>query len=189
MSFALAKALSEKLRGESIDRKNINFSSIIEFNKDNHSFNNLNSPLKKEFNNPPKRKMDSKFRRHILKGGNMTIDLLNYNLTDSSIPISTQWNIYVYSGTGGKFSKELIPKNIYKNIESFIMPEYNSFISEVKKLCVNIPEKKKLPSYDFSNVKQKLYELGYNIKASNDKITINFTSQDEIDAFLSHFRN
>jgi len=45
------------------------------------------------------------------------------------------------------------------------------------------------PSYDFSNVKQKLKELGLNVKASKNKITINFDSQDEIDEFLSHFRN
>ncbi len=45
------------------------------------------------------------------------------------------------------------------------------------------------PSYDFSNVKQKLNELGLDVKASKNKITINFDSQDEIDEFLSHFRN
>jgi ParB family chromosome partitioning protein len=70
-----------------------------------------------------------------------------------------------------------------REVETMIKSMKNSQTS------LEIPEKKKLPSYDFSNVKQKLYELGYNIKASNDKITINFTSQDEIDAFLSHFRN
>jgi len=53
----------------------------------------------------------------------------------------------------------------------------------------DVVQKSKLPSYDFSNVKETLYELGYNIKATNDKITINFESQDEIDEFLSHFRN
>ena len=44
-------------------------------------------------------------------------------------------------------------------------------------------------SYDFSNVKEKLSALGLHVKASKNKITINFESQDKIDEFLSHFRN
>ena len=44
-------------------------------------------------------------------------------------------------------------------------------------------------SYNFSNVKEKLRAIGFQVKASKNKITINFESQDEIDEFLSHFRN
>ena len=44
-------------------------------------------------------------------------------------------------------------------------------------------------SYDFSEVKEKLGALGLHVKTSKNKITINFDSQDEIDDFLSHFRN
>ncbi|ADN08819.1 ParB/RepB/Spo0J family partition protein [Sulfurimonas autotrophica] len=53
----------------------------------------------------------------------------------------------------------------------------------------HVPERNKLPGYDFSNVKQKFSDFGYHVKASNNKITISFDSQDEIDEFLSHFRN
>jgi len=43
--------------------------------------------------------------------------------------------------------------------------------------------------YDFSDVKEKLNAFGFHIKASKNKITFSFTSQDEIDEFLSHFNN
>ena len=41
-------------------------------------------------------------------------------------------------------------------------------------------------SYDFSDLKEKFNALGLHVKTSKNKLTLSFTSQDEIDAFLSH---
>ena len=64
--------------------------------------------------------------------------------------------------------------------------EVESMIKNMKNIT-EIPENdnstSNLPAYDFSHIKHKLNELGLNIKASNNKLTINFNSQDEIDNF------
>ncbi len=52
-----------------------------------------------------------------------------------------------------------------------------------------ISAEEKSPTYDFLKLKQRFITLGLHVKATNNKITINFDSQDEIDEFLSHFRN
>jgi len=52
-----------------------------------------------------------------------------------------------------------------------------------------ISTEEKSPTYDFLKLKQRFITLGLHVKATNNKITINFDSQDEIDEFLSHFRN
>jgi len=49
--------------------------------------------------------------------------------------------------------------------------------------------KERQNSYDFSQLKQKLNDLGLDAKSAKNKITINFASQAEIDAFVSQFRN
>jgi len=49
--------------------------------------------------------------------------------------------------------------------------------------------KERQNSYDFSQLKQKLNDLGLDAKSAKNKITIDFASQAEIDAFVSQFRN
>ncbi|HIP13884.1 MAG TPA: ParB/RepB/Spo0J family partition protein [Sulfurimonas autotrophica] len=49
--------------------------------------------------------------------------------------------------------------------------------------------KERQNSYDFSQLKQKLNDLGLDAKSAKNKITIHFASQVEIDAFVSQFRN
>ncbi len=44
-------------------------------------------------------------------------------------------------------------------------------------------------NYDFSELKEELGALGLHVKDLKNKITINFDSQNEINDFLSHFRN
>ncbi|MEN4045568.1 ParB/RepB/Spo0J family partition protein [Sulfurimonas sp. NWX367] len=49
--------------------------------------------------------------------------------------------------------------------------------------------KKSDADYDFTQIKEKFSALGFHVKASKNKITVSFASQDEIDEFLTHFRN
>lgn len=50
---------------------------------------------------------------------------------------------------------------------------------------VQKPVSKKI-SYDFSNLKDKLEDFGFKYKTSGNKITLEFSSEDEISEFLSH---
>jgi len=146
MSAALAKSLRKKLIGDTIPLDKIDFNVLKKINKAG-GFNNLNSFKEKEFNNSPKRKMNSKFRRHILKGGNLTVELLNYSPIDKTIPIAKEWEIYVFSGTGGKFKIEHIDYNIKDKLEKYILNNfigYENFIKDVKTLVKNVPSAEKL---------------------------------------------
>jgi len=69
--------------------------------------------------------------------------------------------------------------------------EVETMIKSMKNIqtSTNVATQSDSPSYNFSNVKATLNELGLHVKASKNKITIDFESQDKIDEFLSHFRN
>ena len=165
MSFALAKALKEKLpKARVIQHNKINFDTLIDNNHkenlDKYKFNNLNTYKEKEFNKVPTRRTGSKFRRHFFKGGNMTIALMNHSPIDKTVPTGKDWIMYVFLGSGSKFQTIEIEKNTYKDIEKYIiekLPLYKDFIQEAKQLCNIVPSK---------NVLQKLYED--NNQDSND---------------------
>lgn len=160
MSFALAKAIKEKLDKDNVvEHDNIDFSLLIENNHrenlDKYKFNNLNTYKEKVFNKPPSRKKGSKFRRHFFKGGNMTVSLMNHSAVDKSIKAGEDWFIFVFLGSGKNFQEITIENDIYKKIETFfdenkeVMPEFKDFVKDCKKLCKNIPN---------SELLQELYE-------------------------------
>lgn len=161
MSFALAKALKEKLAEQNKDLNVINHNEICfdtlinnnhKENLDKYKFNNLNSFKEKEFNKVPKRRKGSKFRRHFFKGGNMTIALMNHSPIDKTVEAGKDWIMYAFLGSGSKFQTIEIQKNTYKDVENYILknlPTYDKFIEDAKKLCKNIPS---------SSILQGLYE-------------------------------
>lgn len=156
MSFALAKALNEKLSSKVVEHANINFDNLIDNNHkenlDKYKFNNLNTYEEKIFNKVPKRSATSKFRRHFFKGGNMTIALMNHSPIDKSIPTGIDWVVYAFLGSGSKFQNIEIKEGIFIDVEKYILSKlplvYKEFINEAKILCVNVPSAKTL---------QKLY--------------------------------
>lgn len=66
--------------------------------------------------------------------------------------------------------------------------EVEAMIKSKKNLEPLISSKKEEVSFDFTPVKNRLNELGYNIKLSNKAVTIEFSSEDEIEDFLSHLQ-
>ena len=80
---------------------------------------NLNSFLIKSFNNTPRRIKGSRFRRHPLKDGNMTVTLSNYDITKNEKTIS-EWMTSVQYGNGKGFPTFNIPNNYYRKIEPLI---------------------------------------------------------------------
>lgn len=82
---------------------------------------NLNTYKEAEFNNPPKRKTLSRFRRHPFKEGNMTVALTNYNPTTSSKRENLNWYSAVFYGTGKGFAVEILRPNMYKYFQRIIL--------------------------------------------------------------------
>jgi len=68
--------------------------------------------------------------------------------------------------------------------------EVESMIKSMKntQAIADVEKKENTIECDFSQLKQKLTELGLHVKTANSKVTINFTSQDEINDFLSQIR-
>lgn len=157
MSSALAKALKRKLLKEKINQNNeINFNTLIENNhKENlekYKFNNLNTYEEKVFNKIPMRRVGSKFRRHFFKSGNMTIALMNHSPIDKTFQTGKIWFMYAFLGSGSKFQAIKIEKNIYLDIEKYLIktvPLCENFIQESNLLCKIVPS---------ADTLQKLYE-------------------------------
>jgi len=63
--------------------------------------------------------------------------------------------------------------------------EVESIIKNMKDDNKSLSTKKAVPSYDFTDLKHKVSELGFKFKASNNKFTIEFNSDEEVDKFLN----
>lgn len=81
---------------------------------------NLNTYKQKLFNNPPIKKKGSRFRRHPIKDGNMTVTLSNYNLAKKTKP-NGKWYTSIQYGTGKGFPIQQVEDGFYKNIEGMII--------------------------------------------------------------------
>lgn len=64
--------------------------------------------------------------------------------------------------------------------------EVESMIKDRKQIVEKSPVKSNKISYDFSDLQEKLDTLEFNYKTSGNKLTIEFSSEDEISEFLSH---
>ena len=94
LSWALASSVRRELGLSDID--------IIDFESLRNNYktvNNLNTFELKSFATPRKRNANARFRRHVIKRGNMTVDLLNYSVNDSE-EIGKNWYLNVFLWTG-----------------------------------------------------------------------------------------
>lgn len=118
ISRALALQVREVLGFGSIDipmvHKVVNLSGVL----------NLNSGIPKVFNNPPKRKANSRFRRHPFKDGNMTVTLSNYDI-NSNLKNLDKWVTSVQYGTGDGFPSYTVDDNEFEKIEQIIFRQTN----------------------------------------------------------------
>ena len=64
--------------------------------------------------------------------------------------------------------------------------EVESMIKNMKNFTPVISNKPVVESYDFDDVKYRCDMLGLNVKSLNNKITLEFKSQDEVDEFLNY---
>ena len=74
-------------------------------------------------NNPPKRKVGSRFRRHPFKSGNMTIALSNYDIVKNSKDVG-KWRVTAFYGTGDGFGIKPFREDYYKKLEPIITSQF-----------------------------------------------------------------
>lgn len=81
---------------------------------------NLNTYELKSFDKPPVKKQDSRFRRHPIKDGNLTVTLSNYDIEKNSKSAEGKWFTTIQYGTGKGFPIQKINDEYYKNLEEII---------------------------------------------------------------------
>lgn len=145
MSAALAKALRKKMELSEIKMKDLNFTNL---DGNYTKINNLNTFKEKVFNKPRARRINARFRRHPLKSGNMTVDLMNYH-PENKNEIGEKWYVAAFFGTGYDHSVKVLQEVDIDKIEKILemnIPEFN--------LCRKSMLKKKFSN----NNLQKSYE-------------------------------
>jgi len=79
----------------------------------------LNTFKSKQFNNSPRRKKGSRFRRHPFKDGNMTVTLSNYDIEENT-QSQGKWQTSIQYGTGEGFIIQKFTDGYFKNLEPII---------------------------------------------------------------------
>ena len=122
---------------------------------------NLNTYKFKEFDKPPVKNQGSRFRRHAIKDGNLTVTLSNYDIEKNTKSAEGKWFTSIQYGTGKGFPIQKIKDYYFQNIEGLIK-EYKGGTEFLKYINNGFSEK-------IGNAKelQKLYEL----QKSNAKYT------------------
>lgn len=85
---------------------------------------NLNDFKEKPFDKQPKRTKNSRFRRHPIKVGNLTVTLSNYDIEKKS-KVNNKWFTSIQYGTGVNFKNQVVQDNYYKEFESLLIKNKN----------------------------------------------------------------
>ncbi len=114
---------------------------------------NLNTYKLKTFDKPPVKNQGSRFRRHAIKDGNLTVTLSNYDIENNTKSAEGKWFTSIQYGTGKGFPIQKINDKYYKNLEE-IIKEYKGGKEFLKYINNGFSEK-------IGNAKelQKLYEM------------------------------
>lgn len=83
---------------------------------------NLNDFQEKVFDKQPKRTKKSRFRRHPIKAGNLTVTLSNFDIEKNS-KANGKWYTSIQYGTGVGYKNQKVEDGYYKLIESIILEE------------------------------------------------------------------
>jgi DNA (cytosine-5)-methyltransferase 1 len=114
---------------------------------------NLNTYKIKSLNKPPIKNQGSRFRRHAIKDGNLTVTLSNYDIENNPKSAEGKWFTSIQYGTGKGFPIQKVKDNYYKNLE-VIINEYKGGKEFLKYINNGFSEK-----IGNANELQKLYEL------------------------------
>jgi len=114
VSRAFAKSILESLK------ISIPNTIITNVKIDKKNLINLNTFKLKSFDKPPIKNNGSRFRRHALKEGNLTVTLSNYDIEKNLKFSDGKWYTSIQYGTGKGFPIQKIKDNYFKNIESIL---------------------------------------------------------------------
>jgi DNA (cytosine-5)-methyltransferase 1 len=112
---------------------------------------NLNTYSLKSFNKPPVKNQGSRFRRHTIKDGNLTVTLSNYDI-EKNDKTAGKWYTSIQYGTGKGFPIQNVMDNFYLNLEDLIS-SYDAGRTFLKIINNGFSEK-----IGNSNILQELYE-------------------------------
>ena len=159
MSSALAKALRREVGLREIKPQKISFSRMKKnFNK----IENLNVFSEKVFDSPTKRRPDARFRRHSIKLGNMTVDLMNYHPKKKDI-VAQDWFVAVFFGTGKDHGLRILEPEDSQEIYNYIL----SHPSVADPFRGDVEDK----IYTNENL-QEVYESDLSLKSRHNPINI-----------------
>lgn len=119
MSAALAMSIRELL---GLKKKRPSFASL----KKLEPVNDLNCTTEKVFNGPPVKKRGAKFRRHMFKGGNMTIAITNYLpgvAAKNDGPIDGNWHVVAFLGSGKTYQVQPLCEENRKAAENQVLKD------------------------------------------------------------------
>src|SRR5690606_512025 len=97
VSRAFAKMVQEELRYTIPNNITLNNEPNIQV------VTNLNTYKLKEFDKPPVKNQGSRFRRHAIKDGNLTVTLSNYDIEKNPKSAEGKWFTSIQYGTGKGF--------------------------------------------------------------------------------------
>ena len=92
---------------------------VLDLENNINSDYNLNTFSENLFENQPKRNKNSRFRRHAIKDGNLTVSLSNYRI-DQNSKTKNKWFTSIQYGTGEGFPIQNIQNNYYHKLEDEI---------------------------------------------------------------------
>ncbi len=118
LSAALAKTVRASLKMTPIRHNAISFDSLL---GKHDKVPNLNTYKEKDFDAPPQRKPQSRFRKHPFKDGNMTVALTNYDPSKPKLGSELSWHSSVFHGTGKGFALEVLKPGEYEYLEEVII--------------------------------------------------------------------
>lgn len=147
VSRAFAKIVLDELKLKSPNHLVINYKAFID------GVLNLNTYKLRTFDKPPLKKQGSRFRRHAIKDGNLTVTLSNYDIEKNSKSADGKWFTSIQYGTGKGFPIQKIKDNYYENIEDIIR-EYKGGKEFLKHINNGFSDK-----IGNSDIMQKLHEL------------------------------
>lgn len=156
---ALAKALKVKAGLRVIPDSKVSFKQL-ENNFD--KIGNLNIFSKRAFTSPKKRQEKARFRRHALKMGNMTIDLMNYH-PDKKEDVANNWYVTAFFGTGDGYGVKVFSESEKQKLESVLRDAFDGF-NQYKNDVAKLPIQ--------TSVLQKTYENDLYLKQKSNPILL-----------------
>lgn len=147
VSRAFAKVILEELKLQIPYNVELNIKPNIK------DITNLNTYDLRIFDKPPIKNQGSRFRRHAIKDGNLTVTLSNYDIEKNSKSAEGKWFTSIQYGTGKGFPIQKINDRFYNNIEE-IIKEYKGGKEFLKHINNGFSEK-----IGSAHEMQNLYEL------------------------------